>query len=145
MTLPIKTLLQNLIQTQSSWKTQLLENWPTIVGPLAEHVTIEKIYEDTLLLGVSDSCWLQELYLLSHTILTTINQSLDQARIKQLRFKQVPYKRKQTKEPFNREIKKEESKRVLTRNEQVALNRIKDTALKESLEAFLMRCHKERS
>ena len=144
MTHHIKSLLGSFIKTHKDWKRQLLEKWPEIMGPLADTMHIEKIYDDTIILGVSDSCWLQELYLLSQTILTTINQNLDQPRIKQIRFKQVLHRPKTM--PIKKEfIERKTIEKPLTREEEVALSRIKDVSLKQSLHAFLTRCKEERS
>ena len=77
-----------------NWKVKLLSNWHIVVGDLSSKVTIEKIQKDSLTLGVRDSCWLQELYLISPVLLKTINQTLDHSRIKQLRFKVIGIKKK---------------------------------------------------
>lgn len=143
MTTSIKTLLTPFFQSkQHDWKIKLLSVWPTIMGPLAHHVTIIKIQEDMLILGVYDSCWLQELYLLSSELLTTINQNLDQPRIKQLRFKQVS---RATKEQHQeKSIPQEDIPISLTSREKMALNRIKNENLRMVLQSFLVRCHRER-
>ncbi len=143
MTTSIKTLLTPFFQSKEhDWKIKLLTIWPTIMGPLAQYVTIVKIHEDSMTLGVYDSSWLQELYLLSPELLKTINQNLDQPHIKQLRFKQV-----------GRRAKKHQEKAVsveshmpisLTPREKMALNRIKNENLRMALESFLIRCHRER-
>ena len=113
------------------------------MGNLANHVTIEKIYPDTIVLGVYDSCWLQELYLLSATLLQTINQSLDQPRIKQIRFKQTTRKKQKSSPPVptKKEITPEVS---ISCSEEKALSRITDESMRVVLKSFLIRCHRER-
>lgn len=94
MTKEIKNVLSLILANHANWKIHLLNNWSTILGPLSSKVYLEKIQEDTLILGVQDSCWLQELYLLSGMLIKTINQTLDQPRIKHLRFKTIGIKKK---------------------------------------------------
>lgn len=145
MTSHIKTLLQPFLQSKmQQWKIQLLEQWSKIVGPLASNVTIEKIYEDAILLGVYDSCWMQELYLLSPTLLQTINQNLDQPRIKQVRFKLIAKKKNNKKETITSHSKDDIPSIKLKKVEQVALQRIKDPHLRSVLEKFLIRCYREK-
>ncbi len=139
----IKSFLNIFIQPQKSWKKKLLQEWPTIIGPLAANVSLEKIYDELIILGVPDSCWLQELYLLSDTILATVNKSLDQPRIKQVRFKQVLHKKKNQKVEEQKQ-KNETQSRSLSNEEKKALDKIEDPQLKRSLHTFLSRCQKEK-
>lgn len=137
----IKDLLPTLLKTDN-WKLTLLSQWSAIFGPLANKVHLEKIHDDTLILGVVDSCWLQELYLLSPLLLTTINETLDQNRIKQLRFKTIGIKKqKQSVAPKKIVAKKEVT---LTQGEREALKNIKDPQLENALKNFLVRCYQER-
>jgi hypothetical protein len=139
----IKQFLQNIIPQEEGWKQQLLENWPAIMGRLQGKVTLENIYEDSLLLGVPDACWLQELYLLSPTLIKQINEKLEFPRIKQVRFKQVGRVQKKavnTRQAFACAPKKVQ----LTDKEKQALSRIADTDLQAALESYLIRCHQEK-
>ncbi len=143
MTTSIKSLLAPFFQSKNhDWKIKLLSNWPTIMGPLAQHVTIVKIHEETLTLGVYDSSWLQELYLLSPELLNTINQNLDQPRIKQLRFKQVG--RTSVKPHTAAPTVENPIPVLLTARERTALSRIENEHLRMVLQLFLMRCYRER-
>jgi hypothetical protein len=142
MTAPIKNFLTTYLAHEKNWKAHLLANWKTIIGNLADRVTLEKIYDDLLTLGVNDSSWLQELYLLSPIILETINANLDQPRIKHLRFKQIGRKK---------EIKKINEKKIeqintidLKKKEQIALDAIQDEQLREFLKKYLIRCYQEK-
>ncbi len=145
MALHIKTLLGSFLQPNNQkWKVDLLQNWPQIMGSLARNVTIIKIYQNTIILGTYDSCWLQELYLLSPMILETINQNLDRPRIKQVRFKQIG--RPQIEQAKPAEYKNETQKKPvsLTSKEQETLQKISDPRLRATLKSFLIRCHRER-
>lgn len=144
MTIPIKTLLRSFLQSKrESWKITLLETWPQIVGPLVTKVTIKKIDEEQIVLSVCDSCWMQELYLLSPTLLEAINKNLDQRRIKRIRF--VLMETRQSKKPKNSPSTEINDPSVhLMPVEQTALARIKDPELRICLESFLMRCYREK-
>lgn len=138
----MKQLLHNVFNYQHNWKIQLLKNWPDILGNLSTKVHLEKINDDSLVLGVADSCWLQELYMLSPLLLRTINKKLDEPRIKSLRFKKVGIK----KETKNKAIKRKKAPFIappLTSKEQKALANIKDPDLHREIQAFLRRCQQE--
>ena len=87
MTRPLKDFIHTFIQKHNDWKIKLAQEWESTLGQLSAHVTLEKIDNDTAILGVYDSCWMQELYLLSPLLLKTINTTLDQPYIKQQRRK----------------------------------------------------------
>ncbi len=145
MTSHIKTLLQPLLQSkEQQWKIKLLKKWPQIVGPLAHKVIIEKIYQELIVLGVYDSCWMQELYLLSTTLLQVINQNLDQPRMKQVRFKLIGKTRDKKKKNVAENHTNDMPPIKLTPTEQNALNRITDPHLRSALQAFLIRCYREK-
>lgn len=142
MAKPIKNLLTTIFDHQDNWKLQLLQHWPTILGNLNTKVHLEKINDDHLVLGVSDSCWLQELYMLSALLIQTINKKLDAPRIKSLRFKKTGIQKE-------KEIKALPAKRIsckmvpLSAKEQEALHTIKDPELRTAISAFLRRCQQE--
>lgn len=143
MVMPIKTILEGLLNNSENWQLQLLHHWPTIVGSIRTKVQLLKIQDDTLIIGVIDSCWLQELYLLSPLLLKTINEKLDRPRIKKLRFKAVGIADK--KEKKESPIKKIVSHTVqLSHQEQARLKEIPDEQLREVLKDYLIRCHREK-
>ena len=143
MAQPVKTILDELLSHQNNWQLQLLNNWPSIVQSIKTRVHLLKIEPDTLTIGVQDSCWLQELYLLSPLLIATINKKLDMPRIKQLRFKALG-------SPETKE-KKESTKRMrssrtvtLSTKEQATLAQIPDEQLRMCLKNYLIRCYEER-
>ena len=143
MVQPLKKLLPTIFNKHNDWKFELLTNWPSIVGNLETQVRLEKIYHDTLVLSVQDSCWLQELYLLSPLLIRTINKTLDQPRVKHLRFKTAGVQYKKTKILKNKVLP--EIKRViLSKKEEEALNTLEDEQLKKVLKSFLIRCYQEK-
>ena len=139
----IGDLLPSLMTGPDAWKMQLLRAWPTVLGDLTPLVSLEKIDNDTLILGVQDSCWLQELYMLSPLILKMINKNLDHPRIKALRFKTRGCK-KATEEKKLSLHKTPVAPQPLSARERAALNAIKDDQLQEVLQNFLRRCQQEK-
>lgn len=138
----LKNCISQFFNESDNWKIQLLKNWQDVLGNLHTKVHLEKITDDTLTLSVADSCWLQELYLLSDVLLRAINQKLDKPRIKHLRFKKTGIA------PTKKERKASVTKRSckltnLNAHEKNALEKIKDPQLKEALEHFLIRCYQE--
>ncbi len=136
-------LVAALFHQKHDWKITLLRTWPEIVGPLATKVRIEKITENTLVLGVQDSCWLQELYLLSPVLIKTINKTLDAPRIKTLRFMVVDIRIKNGKKKSLEPTKPLPKNILLNYTEQAALKKVADQELQQALRQFLIRCYQE--
>ncbi len=111
------------------------------MGSLASKVSICKIYNNSITLGVTDSSWMQELHLLSELIKDKINKTLDQPRIELIRFKYISehVTNNPTKQKPLPQCHKE---KTLTTREQQALQDIKDPELSQALLGFLQTCHK---
>ena len=145
MSKSVKDILPYIIGPQSNWKIRLLSNWDSIWGNLSSKVHLERIDKHQLVIGVHDSCWMQELHMLSHLLLHTINKVLGSEQIKQLRFKKVEKKKKYP----TRDEKKVPTHTthrtvMLSSKEQSALNLIKDPHLSNALRQFLIRCYQEK-
>lgn len=132
-----------MLKTENSWKIDLLQNWSDIIGSLNTKVKLEKIQDSTLVLSVADACLLQELYLLSPILLRTINEKLDQPRIKRLRFKQAGIKKIKRKQASPQKRKKLNNV-ILSSKEEAALEKIEDKQLGNALKRFLIRCYQEK-
>jgi len=140
----IKSFLPKFMQTinhEKQWKLQIMSQWNTIMGTLASKVSICKIYNNSITLGVTDSCWMQELNLLSELIKDKINNTLDTPRIEIIRFKYISQhaagsQKKETESPLQHKEK------MLTAKEQQALCNIKDPELSQALQGFLQTCHR---
>ncbi len=143
MAICLKDILHTVINPEKNWKTDLLYKWNDIIGHLGNKVCIEKIYDNTLILGVFHSCWMQELYLLSPLLIKTINEKLDQPYIKEIRFKHIGLK-KQKKINIAPAVLKRKKDVVLTKEDERALAKISDPALQEALKAFRIRCYEEK-
>lgn len=139
----LKVLLNSVLKTESTWKTDLLTHWPEIVGDLGSKVTLEKIQDTTLVLSVANASWMQELYLLSPLLLRTINEKLDQPRIKHLRFKQAELKKARPSRSVPQQVPQLQEIHLSSR-EQAALAKINDPQLSSALKRFLTRCYQKK-
>ena len=110
------------------------------MGNLVSKVSIHKIYNNSIVLGVSDSSWMQELYMLSNLIKKKINATLDEPRIETIRFQYVAKKEK-SKQQVLTSKQPEQSTRTLTHKEKKALEKISDPELSEALQRLLTKCH----
>ena len=138
----IKECFGTILSTKD-WKTQLLMNWPTIIGDLKNQVVLEKVDDHSLVLGTFSSSWMQELYLLSPLLLATINKHLDYPRIKFIRFKIASTKKNNT--ATTPACKISHKKNVpLSQHEQKTLETIQDEQLRNALKDFLIRCRQEK-
>jgi hypothetical protein len=143
MTQHIKNFLKQFV-SKSDWKLDLIAKWPMIIGTLNDKVTLEHVDETSITLGVNNSSWMQELYLLSPMLRDIINKHLDKPRIKDIRFKNVTFKAKDI--PYSTVIPHKKNKPVtLSSKELETLNNIKNAELRDVLKQFLIRCHQERS
>jgi len=142
MTTALKDLLSDIFE-HDSWKYNLLRNWNRIMGPLCQKVRIEKILDDTLVLGVINASWMQELYLLSSVIIKTINKNLDKPRIKKIRFTKIGRVKRSSSSKTKTQPNNFQRKICLTPRQKNALEPIKDQELRNALEQFLKRCYGE--
>ena len=85
----VRALLENFLPSQHKWKTELMQQWESIIGTLSDKVRIEKIDGDLLVLGVIHPSWAQELMFLSSMLRGKINAALGSERIKTIRCKTI--------------------------------------------------------
>jgi len=130
-------LLKGVIPSSHRWKMKLFRKWDEIIGDLKDKVSIECINNNVLVLGVSHPAWAQELYFLSDTIKSKINEALQEERIKDIRFKTVVSQKKNKKNVAPRKktpsSKKDLKKVTLSDQESVCLGQVKDDGLRGAL------------
>lgn len=139
----IKDIVVDIIKTsnpEQDWKSMIMQNWSSIIGTLSSRVFIERIYSNTIILAVTDSCWMQELHLLSEIIKEKINQTLSEPRIQVIRFK---YATKKSITKTQKIIPQTYHfiPKPLNSKETAALSKIKDPELSQALMRFLQKCH----
>lgn len=135
----LATLCTTLFNSNNDWRQRLLREWPIIVGILHTRMRLEKIVKDTLIIGVYEVHWMQELYMLSSMIIDTINNKLGESCIAKLHFRLVEKKElvtKTNKTQVDRAIKQ----RPLAVAQVECLQRLKDQQLRELLIQLWHRC-----
>lgn len=135
----LEQLLQSCNQ-QHYWKFLLMNRWGEIVGTLASRVFIYKIYQKSLILGVSDSSWMQELHLLSGLIKDKINTILGCNQIESIKLKYIT-ESKTVIQKKSKIVPLQQQTKTLTPEEIQALKKIKDHELSQALVGFLQKCH----
>jgi hypothetical protein len=126
---------------QLYWKFMLINQWSEIMGPLAHNVSIEKMYKQTIVLGVNDSSWMQELHLLSNLIKDKINKALQTHTIENIKFRYAPTSTFKVKKLKKEPVQIPAREYVLTDKEQKTLQKITDPELAQALQGFLQKCH----
>jgi hypothetical protein len=124
-----------------TWQIYLIQNWRTIVGNLHTRICLEKIQGDTLVIGVYDVHWMQELFLLNSMLLEMINAHFDAPYIKQVRLrlaKKGPEQAKQVKKTIA--CAEQLPPALLTQQHREALAQVKDQELQTVLQDFLRHC-----
>ena len=138
MSTSLQNILDQLLPDASNWHIQLLRAWPSIIGNLKTQLRLEKISDDRLIISVNNTAWLQEMHLLSEVLIDKINKTLDQPRIKRVRF--IYSAAHKAKAKFVPCTYKALNKPVIREHEKQALSIIKHHALRTALELFLLRC-----
>lgn len=145
MPLLLKSFLDTYFSEPDDWRIFLLKNWSTVVGTLHTKMRLEKIQDDMLVIAVYDVHWMHELFMLSSSIIKTINAKLDQPHVKKVRF--IVAERAE-KKPEKKIIKKTflpTKVHSLTSHQRQILSAINDHELQEVLKKFLMRCESMRA
>lgn len=135
----------NFIKPEYSWKIRLLQIWPSLSNNFKDKVSIEKIENKLLVIGVSHPTWAQELNFFSDILKEKINTALKGNFIEKIHFKvrsnkeKTIFKKNIKEQKQNKDIYKE--KRVfLTVQEEKSLNKISDQNLKSFMKDFYLRC-----
>ncbi|MBA3751359.1 DUF721 domain-containing protein [Candidatus Dependentiae bacterium] len=139
MAVLLKDLVPLVMSAKDDWRASLLKNWNEIVGSLKTRIRLEKVTGDMIIIGVYESHWMQELYLLSSVLIDSVNDFLGKPYIKQIRFKLVE---ERTSPRFNTYEKKKFVQReiTLTNEQKKALEKITDFQLKNALIEFWGKC-----
>lgn len=138
MSIIIKDILPLIIDIQD-WRINLLQNWDNIVGGLSSKMKLEKIQTDTLIVGVYETCWMQELYMISKTIVRSINKKLNNDHVKDIKFK-LATENKGNSLPVNSPKKRLSKKLELTHIQKRELISIEDKQLQSALISYFNSC-----
>lgn len=139
-------ILVDIIPEQHLWKIKLFHHWNSIIGNMKGKVRIEKLTENSLVLGVCHATWAQELFFLSPMIKKKINTLLKEEKIKNIRFKTVTFESQkkciQPKKDFMQPKTQKSLEHCLTITEHGTLEAMNNAELATALEQFYVRCKK---
>lgn len=134
MTLAVKSVLDLLFSRQQCWEVELARQWSTIVGNLHTRICLEKVDRDTIIVGVYDPHWMQELYLLSPMLIGSINKRLQGDYVHRVQFRlAVAQKKKKERVAVLQKHAPLTQKRTLGESQQQALAAVKDPELQKEL------------
>lgn len=138
MAITLKDLIPKVLSSDE-WHVMLAQRWNEVVGNLKTRIRLEKIYQDTVVIGVYEYHWMQELYLMSPLLCSSINTFLGSQRINHIRLVLVEDKKKREKR-----IKPKPLLRPgivpFTSIQKKALLVIKDEDFKQALINYWQRC-----
>lgn len=139
----IADILQSIIPDDVAWKLKLLRAWPSIVGKLAERVTIFTIEDDRLILQTSHPAWAQELSFLSPLIHEKIDALIGPRIIRTISFKITNRRTAPTGTSSPRNAQSLHSSKpapyAMTKQEAAKLEAVQDEQLKDVLRDYLLR------
>jgi hypothetical protein len=141
---PVKDIISTYFKKHADWQWRLLELWPEVVGQMREHVFLEKVYKETVVIGVYHSSWMHELHMLSPVLIDKINSVFDRPRIKRIRFKlkgQKMYNQAKTGATINL---RPTVPAKLSTGQRDALKGVEDVELAKHLEKFFGKCQTEK-
>lgn len=130
-------------QDPKFYHTKLLMQWSQIMGKVAEQARLERVYGQTLVLGVYDTAWMQELHWLSELLLEKVNQAIGKHYFTAIRLR---YVNKLPAKPSNDAKALTPPSTIITppiiihKRELLTLNNISDPELRSALRNFLIRC-----
>jgi len=139
---PLDALVKTFFKKHDrSWQMYLIQNWQTITGSLHSRICLEKIQGDTVVIGVYDAHWMQELFILQSMLIDMMNASFDKQHIKQVRFK-LAKKRPELVQKSRQVVchRTTRAPRSLTAAHEDALAAVKDQQLQKVLYTLLQHC-----
>jgi hypothetical protein len=132
----ISSLVNNLFLRYDDWRFTLIKSWPSIFGPLSQYTRLERVDGSTLIIGVYDPHWMQELHLLAPTLIASVNNHLQKQVITGVKFK-LAQRKAHTAPTIKKNSDEHQEKTIaiphLTTHQQQALMDIKDPELKKAL------------
>lgn len=79
--------LHKILPQDQAWKMKVLQEWHTILGPLARKVILQRIDDTAVVLTVSHPSLAQELLMLTDLIKSKINEAIGAETITTIHFK----------------------------------------------------------
>lgn len=135
----LHTVVTAVLKSQDNWKIRLMSQWELIVGAMGQHICLEKIVDATLIVGVHDTKWMQQLHYLSHELIDLINRGLEGSYVTAIRLVlsrrlRISYSKPRRKTTSTADVRKiTYARRTLTHKQLQALQHITDNELQNCL------------
>ncbi len=134
----LKDLLGSTLPAQCDWQSRLAREWATALGDLHTRMRLERIQGTTVIIGVFDSHWIHELFMLSPLIIQTINTHLGKIYITHVRFIVANQRKKST--PKEKVPCQSHNRKTMSSRQELILRSVKDVQLQEILEKVFYHC-----
>lgn len=142
MAILLHNILEKILNHDNDWRFELIKNWDKVAGGLKTRIRLESIFSSTVVIGVYESHWMQELFLLSNVILNNINTVITNYKVTNIKFKLV-----NARKVFNKKIynfnKLTRLPAVLNETQTQALKKLNNKELETVLVSFLARCQEK--
>jgi hypothetical protein len=137
--------LHKVLPQDQAWKMKVLQEWHTILGPLARKVVLQRIDDTAVILTVSHPSLAQELLMLTDLIKNKINAAIGKETITTIHFKTLaPRKDHSAATPAIKTAPEPKPRQPLTTLENKQLATISNKELRNALAEFYTTC-KERT
>jgi len=137
--------LHKVLPQDQAWKMKVLQEWHTILGPLARKVVLQRIDDSAVILTVSHPSLAQELLMLTDLIKNKINAAIGKETITTIHFKTLaPRKEQIAATPVIKTTAEPKPRQPLTALENKQLATISNKELRNALAEFYTTC-KERT
>ena len=136
----ILAALDTVLPTQQTWRLQILQQWPTIIGNLSGKVKLHKVDDHSVVLSVTHPGLAHELLMLTDLIREKINAVIGRPQIKAIHFRNFHRKSTRPKpQPISRPTAPTQ-RATLNNTEQQMLATIENEELRAALSSFYRTC-----
>lgn len=139
MTRHILSALDAVLPRKQSWRLRVLQQWPTIIGKLADKVKLHKVADSFVVLSVTHPGLAHELLMLTDLIRTKINTVIGHEAIKAVHFRTQNVAKKKAPAPLAR-ARQPRAPLPLNAVEQKQLGAISNEELRTALARFYSTC-----
>lgn len=136
--------LNSVLPTKQTWRLQVLQQWPTIIGALSNKVKLHKITDTSVVLSVAHPGLAHELLMLSDLIREKINAVIGMDQIQSIHFRTNAKKAPSTGRPMPLRRTRTQARPNLDQREEKMLTVIESDELRDALSSFYRTC-KQRS
>lgn len=147
MAILLNNILEKILNHNNDWRFKLIKNWDKVACGLATRIRLESIFATTVVIGVYEAHWMQELFLLSNIILDNINKVTINYKVTNIKFKLVSADKKINQKKYNLNKSCTNSimraPAVLNETQKLALKRLNNQDLENVLISFLARCQEK--